>query len=144
MGTQFKYTGKAVKPKVTLVNESVLKKGKKVDKKIKVKAKKGRDYSVSYQSNKSKGIGVVKIIGKGNYTGYATYSFMIGENTKKQVIVVNKSVPTPVYIQSSGSSSSGNTSTGSSSSSTAPTVTKAVKTSTSSKKPTANHTVSFS
>lgn len=58
------YTGKAIKPKVTV----------KVGKK---KLTKDKDYTVSYSSNKSVGKGYITIKGKGSYTGSVKKGFYI-------------------------------------------------------------------
>lgn len=58
------YTGKAVKPAVTV---------KDGDKKL----KKGTDYTVSYKNNTKIGTASVTIKGKGDYTGEKTLSFKI-------------------------------------------------------------------
>lgn len=58
------YTGKAIKPAVTVtVNNNEL--------------KKGTDYTVSYSNNKKIGTAKITITGKGNYTGKVTVSFKI-------------------------------------------------------------------
>lgn len=59
-----KYTGKAVKPTVTLTDG-------------KYKLKKGVDYTVTYKNNKKKGTASVIITGKGIYTGKKTIGFKI-------------------------------------------------------------------
>lgn len=59
-----KYTGKAVKPTVTLTDG-------------KYKLKKGVDYTVTYKNNKKKGTASVIITGKGIYTGKKTIEFKI-------------------------------------------------------------------
>ena len=58
------YTGKAIKPAVTV------KYGKK-------KLKKGTDYTVSYKNNKAIGVATVTVRGKGNYTGSKKGTFQI-------------------------------------------------------------------
>ena len=58
------YTGKAIKPAVTV------KYGKTV-------LKEGTDYTVSYKNNKNVGKATVTITGKGNYTGKKTAPFII-------------------------------------------------------------------
>jgi len=58
------YTGKAIKPAVTV------KYGKK-------KLKKGTDYTVSYKNNKAIGVATVTVRGKGNYTGSKNGTFQI-------------------------------------------------------------------
>lgn len=60
----YKYKNKRIKPAVTIRNG-----GKKL--------KKGRDYTVSYGSNKKIGKGTIKIKGKGKYTGTKTIHFRI-------------------------------------------------------------------
>lgn len=62
------YTGKAIKPAVTL-------------KYGKVTLKNGRDYIVNYGKNISAGKGYVKITGKGNYTGTVTKTFVINKHS---------------------------------------------------------------
>lgn len=58
------YTGKAIKPAVTVKWGSEVLNAKK-------------DYTVSYQNNKEQGKATVTITGKGKYTGSITRSFMI-------------------------------------------------------------------
>ena len=66
--TTMTYTGKALKPKVTVTM--------KVDGKT-VTLKKGTDYTVKYTGNKKPGTAAVTVTGKGNYTGTLTMSFTI-------------------------------------------------------------------
>ncbi|MGN0653498.1 MAG: fibronectin type III domain-containing protein, partial [Oscillospiraceae bacterium] len=68
--TSFTYTGKAIKPTVTVKDSS----GKVVDSKY---------YTVSYKNNTNVGKATVTITFKGNYTGTKTLSFTI---VPKQVI----------------------------------------------------------
>ena len=58
------WTGKALKPAVTVKNG-------------KVKLKKGTDYTVSYKDNKAVGTATVTVKGKGNYTGSKKLTFKI-------------------------------------------------------------------
>ena len=58
------YTGKAIKPAVTVEYDGV-------------KLKKGTDYTVSYKNNKKVGTASVIITGKGNYSGKQTVKFTI-------------------------------------------------------------------
>ena len=58
------WTGKALKPAVTVKNG-------------KVKLKKGTDYTVSYKNNKAVGTATVTVKGKGNYTGSKKLTFKI-------------------------------------------------------------------
>ena len=58
------YTGKAIKPTPTVKLKGV-------------KLKKGRDYKLSYSSNKEPGTAKVKITGIGNYAGSKTIHFKI-------------------------------------------------------------------
>lgn len=58
------YTGKAVKPKVTVEY-----KGKKLNE--------GKDYSITYKNNKNVGKATVTVTGKGGYTGSNTATFNI-------------------------------------------------------------------
>ena len=58
------YTGKAIKPAVTVEYEGV-------------KLKKGTDYTVTYKNNKQVGTASVIIKGKGNYSGKQTVNFTI-------------------------------------------------------------------
>ncbi|MGN1340875.1 MAG: hypothetical protein ACI4WS_11330 [Oscillospiraceae bacterium] len=58
------YTGKTIKPAVTVKNGSV-------------KLVSGTDYTVSYKNNKSIGTSTITITGKGNYTGTKRISFKI-------------------------------------------------------------------
>lgn len=60
----YKYTGKAIKPKVTVTFA-----GKKLKKNV--------DYKVTYSNNKKRGTATVKITGKGNYKGTLTAKFKI-------------------------------------------------------------------
>ena len=58
------YTGKAIKPAVTV------KYGKKT-------LKKGTDYTISYKNNKAIGVATATVKGKGNYTGSKKVTFQI-------------------------------------------------------------------
>ena len=58
------YTGKAIKPAVTVEYDGV-------------KLKKGTDYTVTYKNNKKVGTASVTITGKGNYSGKQTVKFTI-------------------------------------------------------------------
>lgn len=60
-----KYTGKSIRPTVTIYNG-------------RTKLKKERDYIVSYGQNKKKGKGTIVIKGKGNYSGMMKKYFTIG------------------------------------------------------------------
>ncbi|MBR1663730.1 MAG: leucine-rich repeat domain-containing protein [Ruminococcus sp.] len=62
--TLYTYTGKAIKPGVTVKNG-------------KTTLKKGTDYTVSYKNNKSVGTASVTIKGKGYYAGTVTKTFKI-------------------------------------------------------------------
>lgn len=62
--TSYVYNGKAKKPTVTVKDNGV-------------KLIKGTDYTVTYSNNIKAGTGLVKITGKGKYTGTATRSFKI-------------------------------------------------------------------
>lgn len=62
--TSYAYTGKAIKPAVTVKKGSVT-------------LKKGTDYSVSYKNNKKTGKATVTITGKGGYSGTITKTFTI-------------------------------------------------------------------
>ena len=66
--TKAAWTGKAIKPKVTVKA--------KVNGKT-VTLKKGTDYTVTYKDNINKGTATVTIKGKGNYTGTITKTFTI-------------------------------------------------------------------
>ena len=79
------YTGKALKPKVTV------KYGKK-------KLKSGKNYKLTYSSNKKIGTAKIKITGisKGGYTGSKTVSFKIVP--KKPVISVKNSTSSTVNL----------------------------------------------
>ena len=66
--TTLTYTGKALKPKVTVKM--------KVDGKT-VTLVSGTDYTVKYTNNKKPGTATVTITGKGNFTGTITLNFMI-------------------------------------------------------------------
>lgn len=60
----YRYTGKTIKPSVTVkLGGQVL--------------KKDRDYQVSYRNNKQVGTATITITGKGNYTGSITKNFAI-------------------------------------------------------------------
>ena len=60
----YRYVNKAIKPKVTVrCNGKIL--------------KKNRDYTVKYINTNKAGTGIVKIIGKGNYSGTITRKFSI-------------------------------------------------------------------
>ena len=58
------YTGKAIKPAVSIKNGSVA-------------LKQDTDYTLSYKNNKKKGTATVTITGKGNYIGSVTKNFVI-------------------------------------------------------------------
>lgn len=62
------YTGKQIKPSVTLKDNTKL-------------LKNGIDYTLSYEKNKSIGKATIKITGKGNYKGSVTKSFHIVPKT---------------------------------------------------------------
>ena len=66
--TKAVYTGKAIKPKVTVTA--------KVDGKT-VTLKQGRDYTVSYKNNVKVGVAAVTVTGMGNFTGTITKTFKI-------------------------------------------------------------------
>ena len=66
--TRADYTGKALKPKVTV-------KAKVNGKTVTLKS--GTDYKVTYKNNIEKGTATVTIKGKGNYTGTITKTFTI-------------------------------------------------------------------
>jgi len=66
--TSKQYTGKALKPSVTVKA--------KIGGKTKT-LKKGTDYTVSYKNNKNVGTATVTVKGKGNYTGTITKKFKI-------------------------------------------------------------------
>ncbi len=59
----YTYTGKEIKPKVTV--------------KYKNKTVSSKNYSVSYKNNKKVGVGTITVTGKGSYTGKATKTFKI-------------------------------------------------------------------
>ena len=58
------YTGKTIKPAITVKNG-------------KTTLKSGKNYTITYGKNTAVGIGTVKITGKGNYTGSVTKTFQI-------------------------------------------------------------------
>lgn len=62
--TAYTYTGKAIKPSVTITNKGV-------------KLKKDNDYTISYQNNKNVGTATMRIQGKNGYTGTITTTFVI-------------------------------------------------------------------
>lgn len=64
MKTKYSYTGKLIKPNVTI------KDGKNV-------LKKNKDYTISYKNNRKVGKGTVTIKGKGTYAGTKTVKFTI-------------------------------------------------------------------
>ena len=70
--TTLTYTGKALKPKVTVT----VKVGTKT-----VTLTQGTDFTVKYANNKKPGTATVTITGKGNFTGTITLNFTI---TKKE------------------------------------------------------------
>lgn len=70
------YTGKAIKPAVTIKN------GKTV-------LKAGTDYVTAYTGNVSKGTATVTITGKGNYTGTAKKMFAIHAKPMSQLTISN-------------------------------------------------------
>ncbi len=64
------YTGKPIKPSVTVMNNGV-------------RLKKGTDYTVSYKNNKKIGTATVVITGKGSFVGTKTLTFKIIPKTAK-------------------------------------------------------------
>ena len=60
------YTGKALKPKVTVKNGSTV-------------LTEGKDYKLEYSNNTNKGIATVTVTGLGNYTGTVVKQFSIGK-----------------------------------------------------------------
>ena len=63
-GTEYKYTGKALTPSVTVkYNNKTL--------------TKGTDYTVAYTNNTNKGTATITVTGKGNYKGTKTITFKI-------------------------------------------------------------------
>ena len=64
------YTGEAVTPKLTVTDG------------VKYLVE-GKDYTVTYYNNVEEGTATVKITGKGNYSGLATTSFVISEETEE-------------------------------------------------------------
>ena len=66
-GTSFTYTGKEIKPGVTVKDGSTV-------------LGNGTDYTVSYSGNVNAGTGYVKVTCKGNYSGSKTSSFTITPN----------------------------------------------------------------
>lgn len=64
------YTGEAVTPQITVTNGS----------KYLVE---GKDYTVTYYNNVEEGTATVKITGKGNYSGFATTSFIISKEAEE-------------------------------------------------------------
>lgn len=62
--TAYTYTGKVIKPSVTIINKGV-------------KLKKGNDYTISYQNNKNVGTATMRIQGKNAYTGTITTTYVI-------------------------------------------------------------------
>lgn len=68
--TSYTYTGKALKPAVTVKNGSA-------------KLVNGTDYTVSYSNNKNVGTAKVTIKGKGSYEGTVTKTFKINPKTTK-------------------------------------------------------------
>jgi len=62
--TKYTYTGKAIKPAVTVsLGDEVL--------------EQGRDYTVKYSNNKNVGMATITVTGKGSFTGAATGTFKI-------------------------------------------------------------------
>ena len=65
------YTGNEVTPSLTVTDGSKL-------------LREGKDYSVLYSNNKKEGTASVKIIGKGNYSGYTSAEFQIVKMSKSE------------------------------------------------------------
>lgn len=79
--TKFYYTGKDIKPSVTVkYNGATL--------------RAGTDYTVTYSNNKAAGTGKVKVTGTGSYAGEKTASFTI---VKKAALTVTVSKKTVTY-----------------------------------------------
>ena len=87
-GTTLKYTGKAIKPKVT-VKQFVRQSSGKVEQ---VVLKEGRDYRLSYLNNISPGTATIVATGTGKYTGTLTAYFKIvkEKNVKKTRLAKGK------------------------------------------------------
>ncbi len=86
-GTTFKYTGKIIKPKVT-VKQIVRQSSGKVDQ---IVLKEGRDYKLSYLSNVSPGAATIVATGTGKYTGTLTAYFkIVKDNAKKTRLAKGK------------------------------------------------------
>jgi len=84
------YTGKALKPKVTV------KYGKKT-------LKKGTDYTVTYKSNKAVGTATVVVKGKGGYTGSKKATFAIlPRGTALSTLTPGKKTATVTWEKQSG------------------------------------------
>ena len=83
---EVKYTGKAVKPKVTLKITTADAKNSSID------LKKGTDYTLAYKNNVKVGNAAQIIIkGKGNYSGNVTVKFSIVNNSAKTAVNKAKS-----------------------------------------------------
>lgn len=91
--SSYVYTGKAIKPKVT-----VKLKGKTL--------KSGTNYTVSYKNNTNVGTGTITVTGKGSYSGKITKSFYI---LPKQVTGVKSTGQTDTKIELSWSKVTGAT-----------------------------------
>jgi hypothetical protein len=74
--TSFDYTGKAIKPVVTVTDQGV-------------KLTKGEDYTLSYENNVNAGKASVIVTGKGKYTGSVKKSFQIQISVGKSYKVGN-------------------------------------------------------
>ena len=78
---EIKYTGKAVKPEVTLKITTADAKNSSID------LKKGTDYTLAYKNNVKVGNAAQIIIkGKGNYSGNITVKFSIVDNAAKTAV----------------------------------------------------------
>ena len=91
--SSYVYTGKAIKPKVT-----VKLKGKTL--------KSGTNYTVAYKNNTKVGTATITVTGKGSYSGKITKSFYI---VPKQVTVIKKTGQTDTKISLSWSKVTGAT-----------------------------------
>jgi hypothetical protein len=75
--TSYEYTGKEIKPDVTIKDGSTT-------------LKKGTDYTVSYSKNKNVGTATVSVTGKGNYKGSFNMTFKINKGTQNLTVKLSK------------------------------------------------------
>lgn len=82
--TKWEYTGKAIKPPVTVTYDGAT-------------LKQNTDYTVAYSNNKNEGTGTVTITGIGNFTGLTVADFTIAKNS---IATCNVKLKTTSYTYS--------------------------------------------